>query len=158
MVCKLNKALYGLKQSPRAWYERLHNYLVKIGFEWTNDSNNLYLKNGKNNEVLLFEIFVDCIIFGGREALCISFADEMKKEFEMSMFGEIKFFVGLQVCQIKFGIFISQYKQIKEILKTFGMEDSRPVSKPISIGHKLSKNDESTDVNQTLYRSMIENL
>ena len=33
MVCRLHKALYGLKQAPRAWYERLHTYLVKIGFE-----------------------------------------------------------------------------------------------------------------------------
>ena len=32
MVSKLHKALYGLKQAPRAWYERLHKYLVKIGF------------------------------------------------------------------------------------------------------------------------------
>ena len=70
----------------------------------------------------------------------------MKKEFEMSMFGEIKFFVGLQVCQMKFGIFISQTKYIKEILKTFGMEDSRPVSTPMSTGHKLSKNDKSANV------------
>ena len=92
MVCKLNKALYGLKQAPRAWYERLHNYLVKISFERINDNNNLYLKNEKNNELLLCEIFVDDIIFGGREALCKSFPDEMKNEFEMSMFGKIKLF------------------------------------------------------------------
>ena len=44
MVCKLHKALYGLKQAPRAWYERLHKYLVKIGFERTDDNNNLYIK------------------------------------------------------------------------------------------------------------------
>ena len=44
MVCKLHKALYGLKQVPRGWYERLHKYLVKIGFERTNDNNNLYIK------------------------------------------------------------------------------------------------------------------
>ena len=47
MVCKLHKALYGLKQAPRAWYERLHKYLVKIGFERTNDNNNLYIKTKK---------------------------------------------------------------------------------------------------------------
>ena len=33
MVCRLHKALDGLKQAPRAQYERLHKYIVKIGFE-----------------------------------------------------------------------------------------------------------------------------
>ena len=69
MVCKMNKSLNGLKQAPREWYETLDNYLVKISFERTNDNSNLYLKNGKNNEVLLSEIFVYDIVFGGREAL-----------------------------------------------------------------------------------------
>ena len=74
----------------------------------------------------------------------------MKKEFEMSMFGEIKFFVRLQVCQMNFGIFITQYKYTKETLKTFGMEYSWKVSTLMSIGHKLFKIDDSTDVNQTI--------
>ena len=52
----------------------------------------------------------------------------MKQEFEMSMFGEIKFFVGLQVYQMNHGIYITQSKQIKEIMKTFGLEDSKPLS------------------------------
>ena len=82
----------------------------------------------------------------------------MKHEFEMSIVGEIKFFVGLQVHQLKHGIFVTQSKYIKEILKTFGLEDSKPVNTPVVIGHKLSKNDESTEVNQTLYRSMIRKL
>ena len=47
MVCRLHKALYDLKQAPRAWYERLHNYLLKIGFERTNDKKILYLKTRK---------------------------------------------------------------------------------------------------------------
>ena len=38
MVCRLHKALYGLKKAPGAWYERLHKYLVKIGFERTDDN------------------------------------------------------------------------------------------------------------------------
>ena len=97
MVCKLHKSLYGLKQVPRAWYERLHTYLVKIGFERTNDKNDLYMKIEKDKGILIFEIFVDDIIFGGQDALCKDFVNQMKQEFEMSMFGEIKFFVGLQI-------------------------------------------------------------
>jgi hypothetical protein len=99
-------------------------------------------------------LFYD-IIFRGQDALCKAFANEMKKEFEMSMFGEIKFFVGLQVHQMKYGIYIIESKYVKEILKTFGLEDSKLVSTPMVIGHKLSKNDDSAKVNQTLYRSMI---
>lgn len=78
----------------------------------------------------------------------------MKQEFKMSMFGEIKFFVSLQVHQMKYDIYITQSKYV-EIIKTFGLEDSKPVSTPMVIGHKLSKNDDLTEVNQTLYMSMI---
>ena len=76
-------------------------------------------------------------------------------EFEMLMFGEIKFFVGLQINQLENGTFITKFIYVKEILKKCGMEDSKLVSTPMVIGHKLSKNDESREVNQTLYISMI---
>ena len=132
MVCKLHKALYGLKQAPRAWYERLHKYLVKIGFERTDDNNNLYIKAEKGKDILISEIFVDDIIFGGKDVLCKDFAKQMKHEFEMSMFGEIKLVVGLQVHQLKHGIFVTQSKYIKEVLKTFGLEDSKLVSTPMA--------------------------
>ena len=97
----------------------------------------LYLKIEKGKGVLLAEIFFDDIIFGGPNILCKNFSQEMMNEFEMSMFGEIKFFVGLQINQLENGTFITQFKYVKEILKTFGMEDSKLVSKPIVIGHKL---------------------
>ena len=71
------------------------------------------------------------------------------------MFIEIKFFVGLQVYQIKYGIYITQSKYVKKILKKFGVKDSKLVSTPMVTRHKLSKNDDSSYVNQTLYKSMI---
>ena len=71
------------------------------------------------------------------------------------MFGEIKFFVGLQIQQRKNDIYITQSKYIKEILKKFGVEDSRLVGTPMSTWHKLSKNDDFEVVDQTRYRSMI---
>ena len=79
----------------------------------------------------------------------------MNKEFEMSMFGEIKFFVGLQIQQRKNDIYITQSKYIKEILKKIGMEDSKPVGTPMCTRLKLTKDDDSKEVDQTLYRSMI---
>ena len=82
----------------------------------------------------------------------------MKKEFQMSMLGEPTFFLGLQVYQIDKGIFISQTKYIKYMLKRFKMEYSKPFSTPMITGCKLSKDDESLEVDHTMYRSMIGSL
>lgn len=69
----------------------------------------------------------------------------------MSLIDEIKYFIGLQILQMKNKIFITQSKYIKENLKKFGMEDSKPVSTPMTTNCKLSKNDESTSIDETLY-------
>ena len=83
------------EKAPRTWYERLYKYLVKIGFERTDDNNNLYLKTEKGKDILLSKFFVDDIILRGEDALCKDFANQVKHKFEISMFGEINFFVGL---------------------------------------------------------------
>ena len=65
MVFKLHKALYGLKQAPRSWYEKLHGYLINLGFQRTNYNKILYIKEVPNNKILLAKIFLDDIIFFG---------------------------------------------------------------------------------------------
>lgn len=108
--------------------------------------------------IVLVEIFVDDTIFKGNDDLFKEFSEQINKEFEMSMFGEIKFFVGLQIQENKNGIYITQQKDIKEILKKFGMEDCKLVGTLMCTGLKLTKEDESNEVDQTLYRSMIRKL
>ena len=66
--------------STKSMYERLHNYLVKIRFERTDDNNNLYLKIEKRKGILIYKIFVDDIIFGGQDTLCKAFANQMKQK------------------------------------------------------------------------------
>ena len=65
----------------------------------------------------------------------------------MSMFGEIKFFLGLQIVQQREGIFITQSKYIKEVLKIFKMEESKPVETPMENRCKMTKEDKSSEVN-----------
>jgi hypothetical protein len=67
----------------------------------------------------------------------------------------MSFFLGLQITQRSDGIFISQEKYLREMLKRFQMEDSKPVGTPMVIGCKLRKDDDSPDVDQRSYRSMI---
>jgi hypothetical protein len=157
-VCRLKKSLYGIKQAPRAWYSRLDKYLQQQGFKRGIVDNNIYIKTVGENQLIVV-VYVDDIIFGGSmNKMCQEFAIEMQKEFEMSMLGELSFFLGLQISQFDKGIFISQTKYIKEMLKKFRMEDCAPVNTPMVTGCKLSKDDESLEENQTLYRSMIGNL
>ena len=158
LVCKLKKALYGLKQAPRAWYSRLDTYLQQQGFRKGMVDSNLYIKSEKANQLIVV-VYVDDIIFGGsKNELCKNFADNMQTEFEMSMIGELAFFLGLQINQLKNGMFISQTKYVKEMLKKFTMEDCKPVSTPMTTGCKLSKDDKAPTVDQTQYRSMIGSL
>jgi hypothetical protein len=82
----------------------------------------------------------------------------MEYEFEMSMIGELSFFLGLQITQRSKGMFISQENYLREILKRFQMEDSKPMGTPMVTGCKLSKDDDSPDVDQISYRSMIGSL
>ena len=70
-----------LKKAPRAWYERLHNYLIQIGFQRKNDKNSLYVKEGLEKKITMVEIFVDDTIFTGNDDLCKAFVEEMSKEF-----------------------------------------------------------------------------
>ena len=82
----------------------------------------------------------------------------MQSEFEMSMIGELSYFLGLKITQSFEGLFISQKKYLKEMLKRFQMEDSSPGSTPMIVGCKISKDDIFPDVDQRTYRSMIGSL
>ena len=99
-VCRLKKSLYGLKQEPRTWYARLNKYLEKLGFSKGTADRNLYLKE-IGNGLLIIIVFVDNIIFGGNDEANKKFLEDMKNEFEMSMIGEMKYFLGLQIVQNK---------------------------------------------------------
>jgi hypothetical protein len=69
----------------------------------------------------------------------------------MSMIGELSYFLGLRINQSSARIFISQEKYLKEMLKRFQMEYYTPVSTPMVVGCKLSKDDISPDVDQRTY-------
>ena len=106
-VLRLKKTLYGLKQAPRAWYDRYTHYLLDRGFKRRYDDWTLFIKNDEDY-LFMIQVYVDDIVFGDTiDARVIEFSKEIKKEFEMSMVGELTFFLGLQVKQKKEDIFIS---------------------------------------------------
>ena len=99
------------------------------------------------------------IVFGATiEDRVIEFSEEMKKEFEMSMVGELTFFLGLQVKQQKEGIFVSQEKYARNIIKKFGLDSKKHASTPMSSSTKLNVDSSGVEVSPTLYRSIIGSL
>ena len=92
-VYKLKKALYGLKQAPRAWYERLMDFLLSKGFMMGKVDTTLFIKKiGK--DLFVLQIYVDDIIFGStNQDFCEEFRKMMANEFEMSMIGELSYFL-----------------------------------------------------------------
>ena len=96
-VCRLKKALYGLKQAPKAWYSRLDKYLQQQGFKRGSVDSNIYINMDKGSMIII-EVYVDDIIFrSDDDRLSQQFAKDMKSEFEMSLLGELNFFLGLQI-------------------------------------------------------------
>ena len=103
-VLYLKKALYGFKQAPRAWYDRLTQYLVSHGFTRGKVDQTLSIKR-EDGELIVVQVYVDDIIFGStKDELAHGFSKLMQAEFEMSMIGELTHFLGLQICQQDLGM------------------------------------------------------
>ncbi|GKC33907.1 retrovirus-related pol polyprotein from transposon TNT 1-94 [Tanacetum coccineum] len=157
-VYRLRKALYGLKQAPRAWYDELSNFLISKGFtKGTIDPTLFTIRYGE--DILLVQIYVDDIIFGStNHKFSKRFEKLMHNRFEMSLMGEIKFFLRLQSHQSPRGIFINQAKYTLDILRKHGMEKGQSIGTPMATKPKLDADLSGTLVDQTDYRSKIGSL
>ncbi|GKA00814.1 retrovirus-related pol polyprotein from transposon TNT 1-94 [Tanacetum coccineum] len=134
-VYRLKKAFYGLKQAPRAWYDELYNFLVSKGFSKGSIDPTMFItKHGE--DILLVQIYVDDIIFGSTNPkLSKRFEKLMHNKFEMSMIGDLKFCLGIQIHQSPHGIFINQAKYAQEILKKHGMTSCDSIGTPMAKKH-----------------------
>jgi hypothetical protein len=82
----------------------------------------------------------------------------MIQKFEMSMMGELKYFLGFQIKKLQDGTFICQTKYIQDILTKFGMKDDKPIKKPMGTNEHLNLDTGGKSIDQKVYRSMIGSL
>ena len=105
------------------------------------------------------QVYVDDIFFGStKDELAHSFSKLIQTEFKMSMIGELTHFLGLQICQQDSGIFLSQSRYVKNLLKKFGLESISFVRTPMNPYVKLIVDLLGKSVDSSLYRSMIGSL
>ena len=123
----------------------MRDFLISKGFKIGKVDTNLFTKDiGK--DLFVCQIYVDDIIFGSTNP---NFCEE---------FGELSFFLGLQIKQLKEGTFVCQSKYVKDILKKFGMEEAKPIKTPMATNGHLDLDDGGNPIDQKLYRSMIGSL
>jgi hypothetical protein len=131
--------------------------LLDRGFEVGPDST-LFTKR-VNAELFVCQLYVDDIIFGSTNK---AFNDEFSKlitnRFEMSMMGEMKFFLGFEIKQLKEGTFINQAKYVQDTLKRFKMKEINGATTPMPTKCHLELDPDGKDVDQKVYRSMIGSL
>ncbi|GAA0175237.1 hypothetical protein LIER_41872 [Lithospermum erythrorhizon] len=121
-VYKLKKALYGLKEVPRAWYERLNVFLLKNGYIRGSVDNKLFIRREKG---------------------------KMKGEFKMSMVGELKYFLGILINQMKNSIFIHSQNMLKILSRSLGWKLQAPKGYPWPPMSNLSRMKMGTQLTST---------
>ena len=101
-----------------------------------------------DSDMIVVQIYVDDIIFGSRNPnLCDHFADVMQNEFEMSLMGQLNYFLGLQIKKTPSGLFISQEKYTRELLKKFKF-DFKSKATPMAYGVKLDVDEKGKILDQ----------
>ena len=98
-VLKYKKALYGLKLAPRAWYFKLHNCLVSLGFKRSTYEQEIYLKFLDRIHLIIGIYVDDLLVTGEKDSDINKFKDQMMYYFEMSNLGHLSSYLGIKVSQ-----------------------------------------------------------
>jgi len=156
-VCRLDKALYGLKQAPRAWYARLCNKLLALGFLPSKADTSLfyYCKGGYNMFVL---VYVDDIIVASSNSLAtIALLKDLQAEFALKDLDDLHYFLGIEVKKVNGGLLLSQERYATDIRTRSGMEHAKAVDTPLSPSEKLSLtvDDSLSPEDASRYRSVV---
>ena len=110
-VCLLQKSLYGLKQSPRAWFDRFSQAMIRYGFRQSQGDHTLFIKHSSQGKVTALIVYVDDIVLTGDDLIEMKqLKTYLTREFEIKDLGDLKYFLGIEVARCKEGLFISQRK------------------------------------------------
>jgi len=137
-VCRLHKSLYGLKQAPRAWFTRLSQTLLELGFVSSSVDNSLFILHRGNVHLYLL-IYVDDILFTGTSTSHIaSVITQLQQVFKLKDLGNLHFFLGIQAVRSSQGLHLRQSKYISDLLSKSNMLGAKPYSSPCLVGSKMS--------------------
>lgn len=137
-IYKLDKSLYGLKQAPRAWFARLSNKLIDLGFSASKADTSLFFLHKGDIAIFILVYVDDIIVASSSERATTALLQDLKVEFALKDLGELHYFLGIEVNKTHNGIVLTQDKYATDLLKKVGMLNCKPATTPLSVSEKLS--------------------
>ncbi|KAG8484033.1 hypothetical protein CXB51_023002 [Gossypium anomalum] len=155
LVCRLTKALYGLRQAPRAWFDKLKQFLVSASFTMSISDASLFVRSSSDH-ILYVLVYVDDIVITGSSVDEINcFVQQLHNMFALKDMGELHYFLGIEVSRFPSGsLHLCQRKYIRELLARSSMTDAKSVPTPMVSSSMLSKDEGDPIADPTEYRSI----
>jgi hypothetical protein len=157
-VRKLQRAIYGLKQAPRAWFSRLSNKLIQIGFVGSKADTSLFIYRTKTVTIYLLIYVDDIIITASDPAAITELLKLLSVDFAVKELGDLHYFLGVEVNKVAAGLLLSQKRYILDLLKKTKMHEAKPISSPMSSSSSLSAFSGDPMEDPTLYRNTVGSL
>ncbi|KAG8478459.1 hypothetical protein CXB51_028363 [Gossypium anomalum] len=155
LVCCLTKALYGLRQAPRAWFHKLEQFLVSIGFIQSKSDASLFVRSSSTVTLYVLVYVDDIVITGSSSDEITCFVQQLHNKFALEDMGELHYFLGIEVSRSSSGnLHVSQRKYIRELLDRGSMSNAKSVPTPMVSSSVLSNNEGTPLTDPTEYRSL----
>ena len=134
-VLRLHRSLYRLKQSPRAWFDRFRQSMLKRGYIQSNADHTLFFKHATGKVAILIVYVDDIVITRDDVTEIVDLKKYLAQEFEVKDLGQLKYFLGIEISRGPKGMFLSERKYVLDLLKKI----CRHVATPIEQNRCLSK-------------------
>ncbi|KAE8689989.1 cytochrome P450 71A9-like [Hibiscus syriacus] len=166
LVCRLKKSSYCLKQAPRQWYKKFDSFMSSSGFTRCQGDHCCYIKRFDNSFIILLLYVDDMLVAGSDMKEIINLKQKLSKQFVMKDLGAAKHILVMRIKRdTKSGtLMLSQAEYINKVLSRFNMEDVKPVSTPLGVHFRLSKEqspkteEERTHMVKVSYASTIRSM
>lgn len=156
MACHLHKSLYGLKQAPRAWHAKLREKLDLLGFTPSAADPALFIKAGEK-PIYLLTYVDDILVITDDTGALTKTKDDIMSFFDARDMGEATCFLGMDIHRDRKAhtITLVQRRLVNDLLTKYGMEECKPLSTPLSLATKLTKEGEPLDTRTHGYSQLV---
>lgn len=153
-VCLLKRLLYGLKQAPKAWFDRLSQPLLHLGFICSKVGSSLFILHMSTITVLVLVYVDDIIITGNDKDFVNNLITDFGAKFAIKDLGKLHYFLGVAIKYITGRLFLTQTQYVKDLLHRAGITNCSPINTPMALKEKSKPTDDNL-VDAHTYRSIV---